>query len=137
MHERVANLLVGALYLYGIAGFVFAIAFVIIGVKRIDSQAISSSAGFRVLNFPGAAALWPFLLRRWISRIGEPPEENSSWDVAPAQNGVIQSFLQPLDKPVPMVATADIGQETWERPPGRRVGRAASCDPQGNRYQLR
>jgi len=51
--------------------------------------------------------------------------ENSSWDVAPAQNGVIQSFLQPLDKPVPMVATADIGcsaaellQETWN---GHRV----------------
>jgi NAD(P)H dehydrogenase (quinone) len=51
--------------------------------------------------------------------------ENSSWDVAPAQNGVIQSFLQPLDKPVPMVATADIGrsaaellQETWA---GHRV----------------
>ena len=47
--------------------------------------------------------------------------ENSSWDVAPARdNGVIPSFLQPLDKPVPMVATIDIGhiaarllQETW------------------------
>jgi uncharacterized protein YbjT (DUF2867 family) len=47
--------------------------------------------------------------------------ENASWDVAPArQSGVIPSFLQPLDKPVPMVATADIGrvaaellQETW------------------------
>src|SRR5580658_10343695 len=36
--------------------------------------------------------------------------ENSSWDVAPAaKNGVFPSFLQPLDKPVPMVATADIG----------------------------
>jgi NAD(P)H dehydrogenase (quinone) len=51
--------------------------------------------------------------------------ENSAWDVAPAKNGVIQSFLQPLDKPVPMVATADIGrsaaellQETWS---GHRV----------------
>jgi NAD(P)H dehydrogenase (quinone) len=41
--------------------------------------------------------------------------ENSSWDVAPATNsGVIPSFLQPLDKPVPMVATADIGQATAE-----------------------
>jgi NAD(P)H dehydrogenase (quinone) len=47
--------------------------------------------------------------------------ENSSWDVAPAaKNGVFPSFLQPLDKPVPMVATADIGrvaaeliQSTW------------------------
>ena len=51
--------------------------------------------------------------------------ENSAWDVAPAKNGVVQSFLQPLDKPVPMVATADIGrtaaellQETWS---GHRV----------------
>jgi NAD(P)H dehydrogenase (quinone) len=33
--------------------------------------------------------------------------ENSSWDVAPARaQGIIPSFLQPLDKPVPMVATA-------------------------------
>jgi uncharacterized protein YbjT (DUF2867 family) len=52
--------------------------------------------------------------------------ENSSWDVAPArERGVIASFLQPLDKPVPMVATADIGrvaaeliQEKWS---GHRV----------------
>jgi NAD(P)H dehydrogenase (quinone) len=36
--------------------------------------------------------------------------ENCSWDVAAArENGVFSSFLQPLDKPVPMVATADIG----------------------------
>jgi NAD(P)H dehydrogenase (quinone) len=52
--------------------------------------------------------------------------ENSSWDVAPAiESGVIPSFLQPLDKPFPMVATADIGRvaaeltrETWN---GHRV----------------
>jgi uncharacterized protein YbjT (DUF2867 family) len=47
--------------------------------------------------------------------------ENASWDIATAQNeGVISSFLQPLDRAVPMVATTDIGnlaaqllQETW------------------------
>jgi uncharacterized protein YbjT (DUF2867 family) len=47
--------------------------------------------------------------------------ENAAWDVAPARDeGVIPSFLQPLDKAVPMVATADVGrvaaallQETW------------------------
>jgi uncharacterized protein YbjT (DUF2867 family) len=52
--------------------------------------------------------------------------ENSSWDVAPAtSSGVIPSFLQPLDKPKPMVATADVGRvaaellrETWS---GHRV----------------
>jgi NAD(P)H dehydrogenase (quinone) len=52
--------------------------------------------------------------------------ENCSWDVGPArEHGVIPSFLQPLDKPVPTVATADIGklvatllQEQWS---GRRI----------------
>jgi uncharacterized protein YbjT (DUF2867 family) len=52
--------------------------------------------------------------------------ENAAWDVAPARDkGVISSFLQPLDKAVPMVATADVGrvgaqllQESWR---GTRV----------------
>ncbi|MEH1979378.1 MAG: hypothetical protein V7L27_08955 [Nostoc sp.] len=52
--------------------------------------------------------------------------ENAAWDVAPArESGIIQSFLEPLDKPVPMIATADIGrvasellQQTWS---GRRI----------------
>jgi NAD(P)H dehydrogenase (quinone) len=52
--------------------------------------------------------------------------ENCRWDVAPArETGVVPSFLQPLHKPVPMVATADIGkltagllQEEWD---GHRV----------------
>jgi uncharacterized protein YbjT (DUF2867 family) len=47
--------------------------------------------------------------------------ENAAWDVASASDdGVIASYLQPLDKPVPMVATADVGrvaadllQQTW------------------------
>ncbi len=47
--------------------------------------------------------------------------ENAAWDVAPArEDGLIPAFLQPVDKPVPMVATADIGrvaaellQKTW------------------------
>jgi uncharacterized protein YbjT (DUF2867 family) len=41
--------------------------------------------------------------------------ENASWDVAPARDkGVVPSFLQPLDKPVPMVATADVGRVAAE-----------------------
>src|SRR5882724_3578724 len=47
--------------------------------------------------------------------------ENSEWDLAPArETGNFPSFLQPLDRPIPMVATADVGrvsaallQETW------------------------
>jgi uncharacterized protein YbjT (DUF2867 family) len=41
--------------------------------------------------------------------------ENAMWDMGPARNdGVISSFLQPLDKPVPMVATADVGRVAAE-----------------------
>lgn len=37
--------------------------------------------------------------------------ENFAWDIASARDsGVIASFLQPLDKPVAMIATADIGR---------------------------
>ncbi len=36
--------------------------------------------------------------------------ENLSWDIAQArEQGVISCFLQPLDKAMPMVATADVG----------------------------
>ena len=48
--------------------------------------------------------------------------ENSAWDVTPSrENGVMPSFLQPLDRPVPMVAVDDIGalgakllREEWQ-----------------------
>ena len=41
--------------------------------------------------------------------------ENLSWDVAQARDeGVISSFLQPLDKAMPMVATADVGRVAAE-----------------------
>ena len=41
--------------------------------------------------------------------------ENLMWDIALARaTGVVPSFLQPLDKPVPMVATADVGRMAAE-----------------------
>lgn len=51
--------------------------------------------------------------------------ENAAWDIAPAKSGLIQSYLQPLDRAVPMISTDDVGrtaavllQERWE---GKRV----------------
>jgi len=51
--------------------------------------------------------------------------ENALWDIPSAREGVLQSFLQPADKPFPMVATQDVGRvaatllrEDW---PGTRV----------------
>jgi hypothetical protein len=77
MYERLAILFVHAFYLYISLGVAFAIAFVTIGVSRVDSQAIGSSLGFRILIFPGSVAFWPLLLRRWTGRKSEPPEERN------------------------------------------------------------
>jgi uncharacterized protein YbjT (DUF2867 family) len=52
--------------------------------------------------------------------------ENCAWDVDSARNeGIVRSFLQPLDRAIPMIATDDIGelaaklmQERW---PGVRI----------------
>src|SRR5258708_27973881 len=47
--------------------------------------------------------------------------ENAAWDIASAREGIIQSYLQPLDRLIPMIATDDVGrtaaallQEHWE-----------------------
>jgi NAD(P)H dehydrogenase (quinone) len=51
--------------------------------------------------------------------------ENAALDIASARQGNIQSYLQPLDRPIAMIATDDVGrtaaallQENWE---GQRV----------------
>jgi NAD(P)H dehydrogenase (quinone) len=40
--------------------------------------------------------------------------ENAAWDIESAKSGVVQSFLQPLDHRIPMVATEDIAQTAVE-----------------------
>jgi uncharacterized protein YbjT (DUF2867 family) len=51
--------------------------------------------------------------------------ENAEWDIDSARSGLIRSYLQPLDRAVPMVSTDDVGrvaaellQERWE---GKRI----------------
>ena len=63
---------------YLVCGFSFALPFAFLGVGRIDPHASRGSWGFRLLIIPGAAALWPILLRRWASGVHEPPEERTA-----------------------------------------------------------
>ncbi len=58
-------------------GALFAVAFAIIGVGRVDREARFGSIGFRVLIFPASVALWPLLLMRWIRATGEAPRERN------------------------------------------------------------
>ena len=55
-----------ALALYAAAGIAVAAAFVAFGVTRVLPEPVPVSAGARILIFPGAAALWPYVLARWL-----------------------------------------------------------------------
>jgi hypothetical protein len=57
--------------LYGVAayaavGFVLALAFVTFGVTRVLPHPASVTIGARLLLIPGATALWPYVLVRWL-----------------------------------------------------------------------
>lgn len=86
MAVDLAELLVRVLAIYAGIGFVFAVAFVIAGVGRIDPNGRGSTLGFRLLVLPGATALWPLLAWRWLRRQQAPPERNAH-DRAAARRG--------------------------------------------------
>ena len=67
MHPLVA-LLLNALALYAMIGVAFALAFAAFGVTKV--QPAPMSLGARILILPGAAALWPYVLRCWIRARG-------------------------------------------------------------------
>ena len=77
MYETVAAWIVWLSLAYAGAGLVFAVAFAFKGAHRIDPAAEGGTLGFRLLIIPGAAALWPLLLRRWLTGT-QPPEECSA-----------------------------------------------------------
>ena len=55
-----------AFALYVAAGLCTAAAFVIFGVTRVFGEPVAVTVGARMLIFPGAAALWPYVLFRWL-----------------------------------------------------------------------
>jgi hypothetical protein len=77
MFETLANAFVYVLEAYLSLGFVFAIAFVGLGVQRVDAEAQGAGLGFRLLILPGVAAFWPMFLYRWTRRVPERPVERN------------------------------------------------------------
>lgn len=78
-------LLIAGLYL--LAGLVFALLFAFRWVGLGDPAAGKGTWGFRLLIIPGAAALWPLLLRRMRSGRGHPPEPKDSHREAASGGG--------------------------------------------------
>ena len=55
-----------ALALYAAVGVVIAAAFLAFGVTRVLPDPTPVTLGARIVLFPGAAALWPYVLIRWL-----------------------------------------------------------------------
>lgn len=63
----ISQLLVWVLGGYAGLGVVFALAFVARGMGRVDHAARGAPWSFRLIIFPGVAALWPWMLVRWCA----------------------------------------------------------------------
>jgi hypothetical protein len=70
-----AQAILGLCLIYLVCGLLFGMAFVTVGVDRIDAAARGTSPGFRLLILPGTTAFWPLLAVRWIRacRHGDNP----------------------------------------------------------------
>jgi hypothetical protein len=55
-----------AVTLYAAVGIVIAAAFLVFGVTRVLPAPAAVTLGARIMLFPGAIALWPYVLIRWL-----------------------------------------------------------------------
>ncbi len=70
------ELIVTLLGAYFAIGVVFALAFVTVGLARVDPNAVGAKTIVRLLLIPGAMALWPLMLVHWAR--GGIREEHAS-----------------------------------------------------------
>jgi hypothetical protein len=99
---------------YLAVGSVFAISFVLAGVKQIDPHAVHGSWGFRVLIIPGTMFFWPLLARRWAKGIHEPPAERNAHRCAALNlrsSGREEAHSLSLPSPRPLGAERE--KKTW------------------------
>jgi len=68
--DTIATILCGVLVGYVAIGLIAGLAFVVAGVVRV--QAAPVTVGARILLLPGATALWPLVLARWLSTRSSP-----------------------------------------------------------------
>lgn len=76
--ETLAGWVVGAAGIYLAVGLGFAVAFVTRGIGRLDPRTRDATWGFRLVVLPGAMALWPLLLARWLGGAAGPPVESTA-----------------------------------------------------------
>jgi hypothetical protein len=62
----VAEAILGLLLVYAASGLLFGLAFITMGVGRVDAAAQGTSFAFRLLILPGVIAFWPLLTSKWV-----------------------------------------------------------------------
>jgi len=62
-------LVLGALAAYAAVGLATAVAFVTLGVTRVLPRPVPVTWPARILLIPGATALWPYVLGRWVCAV--------------------------------------------------------------------
>jgi len=63
--DILATILFAVLVSYVAIGLLAGLAFVVVGVARVQPAPVT--IGARILLLPGATALWPLVLARWFS----------------------------------------------------------------------
>ena len=63
--DTIAVILFGVFVVYLVIGVLTAIAFVTSGVTRVQPAPVT--IGARILLLPGAVALWPLVISRWLA----------------------------------------------------------------------
>lgn len=66
---QIASTLFWVILIYLAVGLIFAVAFIIKGLKMVDEGAHGSGWGFRLIIIPGIVVFWPLLLRKWIAAV--------------------------------------------------------------------
>jgi hypothetical protein len=66
MAIEAARVVLALALVYAGVGLVFGAAFAAWGAGRIDHAAAGAGWGFRLLILPGAGALWPVMLAKWV-----------------------------------------------------------------------
>lgn len=77
MADTIARFIVGGVLAYFGLGLLFALPFVVFGVRRIDAGARHATVGFRLIIVPGSMALWPVLALRWLRPASQRLESNA------------------------------------------------------------
>jgi hypothetical protein len=66
MRMLIGETLLDLILVYITCGLMFGVAFVAIGVGRLDDAARGTSITFRLLILPGTMVFWPLLAVRWL-----------------------------------------------------------------------